>query len=107
MSTTEHIEPATDDHGTHEHSDLRYVKVALALAIITGLEVSLTYMHFLGKAFLPVLLVLMVIKFVTVVLEFMHLRTDDRMFKMLFWSGLILAVVVYGAALLTFKVFSS
>jgi caa(3)-type oxidase subunit IV len=111
MTTTEHAAPTDTSghdgpaaHGGHETSDLRYVQIAIFLAVLTGLEVTLTYVH-IGKLFLPVLLMLMIIKFLTVVLEFMHLRSDDKMFNMLFWSGLILAIGVYCGALATFKFF--
>ena len=81
-----------------------YVKVAVALAIITAVEVGLYYLD-IGKLFLPALLVLMVVKFVTVVSLFMHLRFDNRLFSWLFYSGLFLAVSVYFTALMTFRVF--
>jgi hypothetical protein len=42
-----------------------------------------------------------------VVLFFMHLRHDARVFHFLFWSGVILAVAVYVTALATFEVFLS
>jgi cytochrome c oxidase subunit 4 len=47
----------------------------------------------------------MLIKFLTVVSLFMHLKYDNKMFSMLFYSGLILAVLVYVAALMTFRFF--
>ncbi|MCS7051364.1 MAG: cytochrome C oxidase subunit IV family protein [Thermomicrobium sp.] len=87
-----------------EHSHRHYLLVALALAIITGLEVMVSYVH-IGPFFMPVLLILMAIKFVMVVLEFMHLRHDHKIFHYLFWSGLLLAVLVYIAYLATFKFF--
>ena len=97
-----------DDHGEHghgehvDHPDSWYVKIALVLAGITAAEVALSYMD-VGVVFLPTLLILMAIKFVMVVLFFMHLRFDSKWFNMAFWSGLILAVLVYLAALTTFK----
>ena len=94
-----------DDHGHAEHvdhPDSYYVKIAAVLAGITAAEVTLSYMH-IGKAFLPILLTLMAIKFVMVVLFFMHLRFDSKWFNMAFWSGLILAILVYLAAITTFK----
>ena len=95
------------DHGTH-WSDLQYVKLAIALAIITAIEVALSYMiDDLGKAFLPLLLILMVIKFFAVVLYFMHLKFDNRLFSLLFYMGLGLAVSVYIVALLTFEFFNA
>jgi cytochrome c oxidase subunit IV len=87
-----------------EHSIRHYVVVALVLAFITGLEVMLTYID-IGAAFLPLLLILMGIKFVMVVLEFMHLRHDAKIFHYLFWSGFVLAVLVYLGYLATFKFF--
>lgn len=100
---------ATGAAGHEEHhglTDLQYVQVAAILAVITGLEVSLTYID-IGAVFLPALLVLMVIKFFTVVLYFMHLKFDNRIFTVLFYMGLFLAVFVYVVALFTFQFFSS
>ena len=68
--------------------------VAFALAVITGLEVSLTYVD-IGALFLPLLIVLMLIKFFTVVLFFMHLKFDNKLFSAMFYAGLGLAVFVY------------
>ena len=96
----DHVEAHYEEH----HTDLYYVKIAIVLGVITGLEVLLSYSH-IGKLFLPTLLILMAIKFVMVVLFFMHLRFDHRLFNFLFWTGLFLAVGVYAAALATLKFF--
>jgi cytochrome c oxidase subunit 4 len=107
MTTTEsaHVEHAGHDDGGHAHKpNSFYIKVAVSLAIVTGIEVALYYLN-IGKWFMPILLVLMVIKFVTVVSLFMHLRFDNKIFSWLFYSGLFLAVFVYIAALLTFRFF--
>ena len=50
---------------------------------------------------MPVLLILMTIKFVMVVSLFMHLRFDSRVFRWFFVSGIVLAVVVYTIVLTT------
>jgi len=92
-----------DDVHVHKPNSF-YIKVAIALALVTAVEVGLYYLD-IGKLFLPALLILMVVKFVTVVSLFMHLRFDNRLFSWLFYSGLFLAVGVYLAALLTFRVF--
>ena len=89
----------------HPH-DIFYVKIALALAAMTGLEVS-TYFANFGGFMLPVLLILMTVKFVMVVLFFMHLRFDSPIFGRLFWTGLVLALLVYIAALSTFHFWSA
>ena len=101
-----HAADVRDDwHGSHGLTDLGYVQVALALAIITGMEVYASYTDWLGKAFLPILLTLMIVKFFSVVLFFMHLRFDSKIFSALFYAGLFLAVGVYTVALFTFHFF--
>jgi cytochrome c oxidase subunit IV len=107
-----HNEHAVEAHGhTGEHgwTDKKYVMVAVYLAIMTAVEVGLSYVHPESAPWLPtvLLVVLMVVKFITVVLFFMHLRFDDKLFGRLFWSGLILAIVVYVAALATFQFWSN
>ena len=101
---------STEHHGAPEaeaHSDLVYFKVAAILAVLTGLEVAASYSGWLGKAAVPLLLIMMVIKFFTVVLYFMHIKYDAKLFGRLFYAGLGLAVGVYAAALCTFKFFST
>jgi cytochrome c oxidase subunit 4 len=98
---------ATESHeGTHEHgmSDAGYIKIALILAAITALEVSTYYVDF-GPLFLPSLIIMMVVKFFMVVSYFMHLKFDNKLFSVMFYIGLGLAIFVYVAALATFKFF--
>ena len=84
-------------HGTgHEHpSDLQYVWVALFLALVTGAEVAMSYIDMATAIYIPVLMVMMIVKFSVVVLWFMHLRFDSRLFRRLFLAGIVLAVAVY------------
>jgi cytochrome c oxidase subunit 4 len=96
---------AVDAHDDH-HPDSFYVKIAAILAAITGMEISLSYMH-IGALFLPLLLILMAIKFFMVVLFFMHLKFDSKWFSFFFYTGLGLAVFVYCAFLATFRFFMS
>ena len=88
----------------HGMSDAGYIRLAIILAAITGLEVSTYYVDF-GALFLPALLIMMGIKFVMVVSYFMHLKFDNKLFSFLFYAGLVLAVGVYAAFLATFKFF--
>ncbi|MCU1344567.1 MAG: hypothetical protein JWL70_833, partial [Acidimicrobiia bacterium] len=70
-------------------------------------EVTLSYLD-IGKAFIPLLTVLMVAKFLTVVSFFMHLRYERTgIFGRLFYTGLVTAVVVYLGVLTTFRIWSS
>jgi cytochrome c oxidase subunit IV len=110
MSTVE--APETDEvhhaeHGEHEHpKDKTYVKVAIILAVLTAAEVA-TYPaeDVLGSAIIPILLVLMTIKFWYVAAFFMHLKFDTRMFSWVFVAGIAFALGVYVATLLTFQFF--
>jgi cytochrome c oxidase subunit 4 len=115
MTDTAHIDPApidtahidtADDHAEHGLSDLGYIKVAIFLAIVTAIEVAISYMvDDLGALFLPLLIGLMLLKFFMVILYFMHLKFDSKLFSLLFYLGLGLAVGVYAVALMTFKFF--
>lgn len=83
-------------------SDWLYVKVAIFLSIVTGLEVSVTYIHFLKPAEVPLLIILMIIKFFTVTMYFMHLKFDPKVASRIFNFGLTVAVTVYVVALAMF-----
>jgi cytochrome c oxidase subunit IV len=90
--------------GQHGATDQTYIVVAVILAFMTALEVTISYID-IGPAFLAVLLILMAAKFLTVVSYFMHLKFDKRIFTFMFYTGLILAVFVYCVALATFHFF--
>ena len=49
----------------------------------------------------------MAFKFFAVVLYFMHLKFDNRLFSMMFYMGLVLAIGVYLVALFTFHFFDA
>ena len=59
----------------------------------------------LGSALVPLLLIMMVVKFFIVAAWFMHLRFDSNLFTRVFVSGIVLAVGVYIAFLATFEFF--
>ena len=102
-ATPEHDPTAPD----HAHPDeLAYIKVALVLAVVTAIEVAIYYVPALEGALVPILLLLSLIKFVLVVLWFMHLRFDSRIFRRLFVTGVILALFCYLIVLTTFHVWT-
>jgi cytochrome c oxidase subunit 4 len=91
------------DHAEHP-SDLLYVKVAAILAFLTALEVSTYFIEEASTQLLVgILFPLMIIKFGTVIMYFMHLKYDNHLFKRVFLFGLILAVVVFLIMLTTFE----
>jgi len=94
-----------DAGGLHAHpSDRQYVIIAAILGGITAVEVALSYLK-IGALTNPALLLLAITKFAMVALFFMHLRFDNRLLRRLFATGLVLAVLVYLAVMLTFGVF--
>lgn len=105
---TVHVPTGHSDHADHGLSDFGYIKVAIFLAVITAIEVGLSYMvDDLGALFLPLLLGLMLLKFFMVILYFMHLKFDSKLLSLMFYLGLGLAVSVYVVALMTFKFFDA
>jgi cytochrome c oxidase subunit IV len=92
----------------HEHPTWRQYKwVALILTLITIVEVWVYYTSFSKSAlFVPVLLVMSAAKFAIVVLFYMHLKYDHRLFKALFSGPLIIAISTLIALLFLFGKFS-
>jgi len=106
MTTTEHAAPAAAAHDEHDDhpSENKYWVIALILAVITAVEVALSYID-LGDAVAPLLLIGMVMKFFIVASYFMHLKFDSKMARRLFISGLSLAVFCYLAMFMMFRQF--
>ncbi|HVX18946.1 MAG TPA: cytochrome C oxidase subunit IV family protein [Acidimicrobiales bacterium] len=93
----------------HAPADSTYVLVFAFLVIVTAMEVSVTYIHSLRQHHVevPLLIILMVIKFFTVTYYFMHLKFDPPTCRRVFNFGLFVAVGVYIAALAMFHFFSA
>jgi cytochrome c oxidase subunit 4 len=119
VATTEEPEASTPEleagapsglalvHHAPEHSHpspVKYVGIAILLAVITALEVALYYINMPAALFVSFLLVLAILKFTLVVAFFMHLKFDSPMLRRVFIMGIILAGVVYTVALLTLRV---
>ena len=81
----------------------QYVVVAVVLAVITGVEIAVSYMEgdIPDGLIVVLLLSMMVVKFFLVASWFMHLRTDQPVFKRLFIVGAIAAPVLYLVVLAT------
>ncbi len=70
------------------HAKPRYGLVLLALVILTGIEVGVSYLPEAIK--LPILIVIAIAKAALVVLWFMHLKFDKRLYALVFLIGLVL-----------------
>ena len=84
-----------------------YVKVAFTLAALTGVEVGVFYVDALEPAFLPIFILLSIAKFALVVMFYMHLKFDSRLFSWIFVGGLLLAITVTVVLMSLFQVLSN
>ncbi|HVM20506.1 MAG TPA: cytochrome C oxidase subunit IV family protein [Egibacteraceae bacterium] len=88
------------EHEEHQHPGVgQYVEIGIILAVMTAIEVVIfeTFDAGLPLAIgIPALIVLTVLKFLLVVMWFMHLRFDHKMFRRFFYIGVFLALLVYG-----------
>jgi cytochrome c oxidase subunit 4 len=82
---------------------LRYVQIALILTVLTSIEIAVYYIHSLSKVLIPILLTLSAIKFALVVLWYMHLKFDNRLFSTLFLLGLTIGGSIVIAMILLFR----
>jgi len=88
-----------EGHARHP-TFMQYVIVAVLLFFITAVEFVIIYPEYrLGAATVPVLIILSAIKFATVIMFYMHLKFDHRLFTYFFLGGLALGFAV-GLALL-------
>ena len=71
-----------------------YLRVAAILAVVTLIEVGVFYVPAFQGVLVPALLVLSAFKFALVVLFYMHLKFDSRLFAFLFSGPLLLALAV-------------
>ena len=81
--------------------DAQYIKIGIALAVITAIEIALFYVSIHRAILITVLIVLSAAKFALVVMWFMHLRFDSTIFTTAFVTGLVLAAAVFTVVLAT------
>ena len=93
---------------THQHphpTAATYLRVALVLAIITVTEVGVFYVPAFKPMLAPILITFSAVKFVLVVMFYMHLKMDSRFFTFLFGGPLLLASGMMIGLLFLFGVF--
>jgi cytochrome c oxidase subunit 4 len=104
--STNHEQEHTGRHPTF----LQYVLIAVVLFAITIVEFVLIYDKagiepYLGESKIPLLVGLSAVKFAIVIMYYMHLKFDARLFSGVFLAGLALAFVVGIAVLGLFFAF--
>lgn len=103
----QNLDPATAEAEGVEHAHPTwsiYWKVAVILTLITGMEVWVYYIpsFVASRLFVPVLLIMSAVKFGIVVLFYMHLRYDSKLFRLLFTGPLMLAIIILFALMFLF-----
>ena len=98
---------ATKAGDTHAHDHptwSTYKWVALILVVITVIEVWVYYIpqFVASRLFVPSLLIMSAAKFVIVVMFYMHLKYDHKLFRALFAGPLIIAVLTIISLLFLF-----
>ena len=88
-------------HGGVSHAGPAfYWLIGFFLAIVTLIEVWLFGVEGLGSWYIPLLLILSLMKFVGVVAFFMHLRFDHRLFTYLFGAAMVVGIFIFTLLLL-------
>jgi cytochrome c oxidase subunit 4 len=92
---------------TRHPTPFKYVMIFLILVVITGIEIGVSYSEgtVTSGVIVALLLVFAAIKFAMVAAYFMHLRTDQPIFRRFFVLGIITAMVVFAVAVTTLHVF--
>ena len=72
------------------HAAPRYGIVLIALVMLTAIEVGVSYLT--GGLKIGLLIALAVAKAALVVMYFMHLKFDTRLYTLMFLAGLVLIV---------------
>ena len=89
----------------HEHPTWKQYKwVALILTVITVIEVWVYYIpsFVASRLFIPALLIMSAVKFAIVVMFYMHLKYDHKLFRVLFTGPLIIAIATMVVLLFLF-----
>ncbi len=93
-----------EEHALAHPTPRQYAQIAILLAFLTAIEVSLYYLEqsidaFTTSVSAPLLILLAVMKFVIVVGWFMHLRFEKSLVSKFFTTGFVAAIVLYVAVL--------
>jgi cytochrome c oxidase subunit 4 len=97
--------PPAETHVEHHHPGWStYWKVALILTLLTVGEVWMYFVPAIvaSRVFVPGLLTLSALKFAIVVMFYMHLKYDHKLFRALFTGPLLIAAVTLIALMFLF-----
>lgn len=73
----------------------QYVAIFVMLGVITLAEVGAFYVEALESMLVPIILGLTAVKFLLVVLYYMHLKSDHRVLSLFFAVGAVMAIAMF------------
>ena len=94
---------AAAEHPSGHPGPALYALIALALVILTLMELAVYYVSFLQPVLVPILILLAIAKFFLVGGFYMHLYYDQKIFSIFFVFPLILACFIGAALLMIFS----
>jgi cytochrome c oxidase subunit IV len=85
----------------------KYVMIFLILVVVTAVEIATSYLEgsVTSGLIVGMLLFWAIVKFWLVAAYYMHLKTDQPMFRRFFVLGIVAACVLYAVVLTTLHVF--
>jgi caa(3)-type oxidase subunit IV len=94
---------------TKHPSPFKYVVIAVVLCVITAVEIGVSYLEgdIPDGLLITLLLAMAIAKFVGVASWYMHLQTDQPIFRRFFIVGCVAAVILYTIVLATLSVFAA
>ena len=101
VATAGHV--AGGEHASGHPGPALYAIVAVALVILTLMELAVYYVTFLQPVLVPILILLAIAKFFLVGGFYMHLYYDQKIFSIFFVFPLILACFIGAALLMIFS----
>jgi len=102
----EHSQVAAPAHDEAHHPGWStYWKVAVILTVITAVEVSAYYIPAWENSwvYVPSMLIMSGVKFYIVVMYYMHLKYDHKLFRSLFTGPLVVAMITLVGLLFLFS----
>lgn len=97
---------ATDAHAEQSHGSplgpREYIYITIGLAIVTLVELALSYSDLSAGVLAALLIILSAVKFGVVVALFMHLKFEARIFTQMFMFGLLLGTAILLALIAVF-----
>ena len=101
------VDLAETGHARRRHpSPKEYVRIGVILVVLTTLEVWTSYSGLPHGLLIGMLFGLALVKFVLVVLRYMHLRFDDARYSRFFIMGAAGAGILFLVVLLLLKAFA-